>query len=65
MSILANEIINIYGKKYFDILYDETNKTCFKIKELLSRTDFDSEMAMKLPVHQNLLFIHAYNTKNY
>lgn len=64
MSIRADQIINIYGKKYFDKLYDETNQTHYDFKKLIKRDDFSAEMAMKLPVGPTILFFEAYYTHN-
>ena len=64
MSISSDQIIDIYGKKYFDTLYDEHEKTNYNYKELLSQPDFTIDMAIKLPINPNILFLYAYDTNN-
>jgi hypothetical protein len=64
MSINAGKIITIYGKPYFDILYDDTKQVKYCYKSLLRRPDFTCDMALKLPIDINDLFLVAYQTKN-
>ena len=64
MLIKADKIIAIYGKPYFDVLYDDTQQVEYSYKSLLKRSDFTCDMALQLPVNKTELFLEAYKTKN-
>jgi len=64
MLIKADKIITLYGKTYFDVLYNDTNKVEYCHKSLLIRSDFTCEMALKLPINKTQLFLDAYRNKN-
>jgi ERCC4-related helicase len=62
--INTDEIIETYGKEYFDNLYNETKQTKYDYKLLLKRSDFTNNMALKLSINKTLLLLEAYYTKN-